>query len=71
MASRGWLKRMRMAKYRHIPLVITASECRFLYPVIPYRVRVKPAKVLLEAHVVRFRSRLELKEGIHPGYMMR
>jgi hypothetical protein len=64
MASRGWLKRMRMAKCRHVPLVITASEYRFLYPVVPYRVRRKPAKVLLEAHVICFWSRLEPKKGL-------
>jgi len=62
MVSCGWLSLICNAKYRHMPLVVIASVCRFLCPVMPYRVRQKPADVLLGAQVGQSGSCLELKK---------
>lgn len=62
MVSCGWLSLICNAKYRHMPLVVIASVCRFLCPVMPYRVRQKHANVLLGAQFDQSGSCLELKK---------
>lgn len=74
MASRGWLNCIRMANGGSTgisPWSYQLLDTGFSTLSLPDPVWQKPAKVLLAAQVVRSGAHLELKEGTHPGDMMR